>query len=106
MSFTIARSLSQVAVLCYPEPPNVERSGVRHYFLFFDLPVLDQFRPSPHSQRVKTLTTDVVRASMMSRGRSPPAFQFMPVRTFMQMIQTELDLRAAYNYPRDRDHLQ
>eukprot|EP00965_Chrysotila_dentata_P223016 6193337-Pleurochrysis_carterae.AAC.1 len=43
---------------------------------------------------------------MMSRGRSKPAFQFMPVRIFMQMIQTELDSRATYNHPRDRDHLQ
>eukprot|EP00965_Chrysotila_dentata_P136573 4516608-Pleurochrysis_carterae.AAC.1 len=29
----------------------------------------------------------------------------MPVRIFMQMVQTELDLRATYNLPRDRDNL-
>eukprot|EP00965_Chrysotila_dentata_P054515 1809087-Pleurochrysis_carterae.AAC.4 len=99
-------SLSQVTVLCYPELPSVERNGVRHYFIFFDLPLLDPFRPSPHSQRVNALKTDVVRASMMSRDRSSPVFRFMPVRIFIQMVQTELDSRAAYNRLRDRDHLQ
>eukprot|EP00965_Chrysotila_dentata_P170797 5638162-Pleurochrysis_carterae.AAC.1 len=29
----------------------------------------------------------------------------MPVRIFMQMVQTELDSRATYNHPRDRDSL-
>eukprot|EP00965_Chrysotila_dentata_P007513 244016-Pleurochrysis_carterae.AAC.1 len=28
----------------------------------------------------------------------------MPVRIFMQMVQTELDSLATYNHPRDRDH--
>eukprot|EP00965_Chrysotila_dentata_P089140 2943480-Pleurochrysis_carterae.AAC.1 len=43
---------------------------------------------------------------MMPRGRSPPAFQFTPVRIFMQMVQTKLDSCATYNQPRDRDNLQ